>query len=201
VHSSPYSCTIIKCVTLVRDLVPLHRLHNKSVTCTGFVLPKFGSNTCVTKVCVKWHRSKFTCNLLYVEDPTHVLGLIVEAVQKAIEVSPGPSSLRMICMGVINLLPEELTAFGGVIQIRSQQSILLGSESHIYKYPIGSRGSVTLFKASLFRLEHTIVVFPTLDESEPVHGDMDTVLYLTNVHKVSYAISSTRCSSHSHCFC
>ena len=27
-------------------------------------------------------------------------------------------------------------------------------------------------------------VLPSLDESEPVHGDLDTVLYLTDVHKV-----------------
>ena len=28
-------------------------------------------------------------------------------------------------------------------------------------------------------------VLPSLDESEPVHGDLDTVLYLTDVHKVN----------------
>ena len=44
-------------------------------------------------------------------------------------------------------------------------------------------------------------VLPHLDDSEPLHGDMDTVLYLTDVHMVSYAILSTHCSSHSHCFC
>ena len=44
-------------------------------------------------------------------------------------------------------------------------------------------------------------VVPSLDESEPVHGDMDTVLYLTDVHKVSYAILSSHCSSNSRCFC
>ena len=27
-------------------------------------------------------------------------------------------------------------------------------------------------------------VLPSLDECEPVHGDLDTVIYLTNVHKV-----------------
>ena len=27
-------------------------------------------------------------------------------------------------------------------------------------------------------------VLPSLDESEPVHGDLDAVLYLTDVHKV-----------------
>ena len=27
-------------------------------------------------------------------------------------------------------------------------------------------------------------VLPSLDESEPVHGDLDTVLYLTDIHKV-----------------
>ena len=36
-------------------------------------------------------------------------------------------------------------------------------------------------------------VLPSLDESEPVHGDMSTVLYLIDVHEVSY--------SHSDCFC
>ena len=27
-------------------------------------------------------------------------------------------------------------------------------------------------------------VLPSLDESEPVHGDLETVLHLTNIHKV-----------------
>ena len=27
-------------------------------------------------------------------------------------------------------------------------------------------------------------VLPSLDESEPVHGDLETVLHLTNIYKV-----------------
>ena len=60
VHSSPYICTVIKCITVVSELVQLHRLHNQSVTCTGLVFPKFGSKTCVTKVCVQWHLFKLS---------------------------------------------------------------------------------------------------------------------------------------------
>ena len=162
VHSSPYSCTIIKCITLVTDLVRLHRLHGKDVTCTGFIFPKFGSKTCVAKVDVKWEQSKFCYNLQFLHDPTCVQSQIVDTVQKAIEVGPGALSVPTLCMGVINLLPEELAEFG-VTQIKSRTSILLKSETHIYKYPIGSRGIVALFMAStLLRLEHAIVLSPVL---------------------------------------
>ena len=32
-------------------------------------------------------------------------------------------------------------------------------------------------------------VLPSLDESEPVHGDLETVLFLTDIHKANIQLS------------
>ena len=72
-----------------------------------------------------------------------------------------PLTSPKLSMGVISLIPDELAAFGEVIQMISRQSILFATESLVYKYPTSACGQLALLKASLFRLDCAIVVSPT----------------------------------------
>ena len=161
VQSSPYECTIIKCIVLVTDQLRLHRLYEntpKSVTCTGFTFPKIGSETCVAKIDVTWKNFVFVYNVQFLEDPEEVASSFVKAVQTAMDNKCTCNQLQK-SMGAINLSSAELTGdFGGCTQFASRESILLGSSSHFYKYPITTYGTNNLFSvfALLTKFDHVI---------------------------------------------
>ena len=136
VHSSPFPCTIIKCVVLATDQVRLHRLFtHKEIICTAFALPKLHNKQCAVRIDVKWSQFGFEYGVYYIQDPNQVRSSIVGAVHKACQNRPPTLTPVGEFMGVINLSPSECGAFGAV-QIPSQGAIILRSETHIFKRPM-----------------------------------------------------------------
>jgi hypothetical protein len=169
VHSSPYECTLIKCIVLASDQIRLHRLYDNtseninSITYTGFAFPQIGTKTCVAKVDVMWHEFQFMYSVEFIENSDNVASCIEKAVQKALENKPDIKSKQLQqSMGVINLSLAELMEFSdcGFVQVHSRESILIRSDSHFYKHPITPYGSINLTKASVIKSEHVISISP-----------------------------------------
>ena len=163
VHSSPYECTLIKCIVTVTEQIRLHHLYDntsQNITYTGFTFPKIGSKRCVAKVAVMWQEFKFKYTVEFLENPDNVASLVEKAVQKAIENTSNTKCKQLQpSMGIINLSPAELTGdCGRFAQLASQESILLLSSSHVYKNPVTAHGAknLLLIAAGLTKFDHVI---------------------------------------------
>ena len=89
VHSSPYECTLIKCIVTVTEQIRLHHLYDntsQNITYTGFTFPKIGSKRCVAKVAVMWQEFKFKYTVEFLENPDNVASLVEKAVQKQLKI-------------------------------------------------------------------------------------------------------------------
>ena len=161
VHSSPFPCTIIQCIVLATDQVRLHRLFTpNSIVCTAFALPKLNNKQCVVRVDVKWNKFGFEYGVLFVEDPSQVESLIVEAAQKALQNRPPTLTPCGKFMGLINLSPEECGAFG-VVQEPSQGAIILRSKSYIFKCPMSVSEAFPYLRGLMMNTQTSLISIST----------------------------------------
>ena len=159
VHSSPFSCTIKKCIIGLVNQLRLYRATNPDIrSCIGFCFPKLPSTSAscnkqsVVQVKVTWENLVFIYELESLRSENVGTALTTSIKTNASEIH----ELQFLSEDfLVRLSTSDLGNFGvGAVQVPSKSAILVHTQTHYYKLPLFVNPEIIAF--TQVELQHAI---------------------------------------------